>query len=473
MLAAGACDVPEVPTEPTWAHVEPILRTRCNHCHGATAGKTGAVGSQVYRLDFYDMSEAVCGEAAQALGPSQGMAGGWASLIAASVTPPGKNGRARMPPAPAAALPEWERDTLVRWGKQQIPARGTMPAGNQRPQIKLDISRTSDTNLPLAAIVHDPDGEAVVGILQIGSLILKMDRPGSFKATVATGSWPQGRYPVSAVLCDGWSSVKYELGAVEVIHGGTPPPTPDAGTNAADARDGGSIDTAVGVDAGGAGAGGSLGAVGAGGAGGSGGAMAWRDASPPDTMPDSPPPDMMRIIGECPDLDGNGTLDCKESLVMNPDFKSNVQGWTAEVDVTAAFATGDGDGNKQSGSMVVTNSIRSNGEGSSMAGARQCIAAMPGKSYALHGQMFIIGGQGMGAQAGVSLQFFAGAGCTGARTGGYTSTLVDRPNLWQVVQGVAAAPAMAGSVEVRLVVVKSFKQDPIRVLFDNILIKAR
>ncbi len=59
------CDPPLPPPEPTWAHVEPLLRAHCNHCHGATAEKTGSASGVVYRFDFYDLDAGKCGEAAR------------------------------------------------------------------------------------------------------------------------------------------------------------------------------------------------------------------------------------------------------------------------------------------------------------------------------------------------------------------------------------------------------------------------
>ena len=45
VLLALACDGSPAPVaQPTWADVEPILRVHCNHCHGATAAQTGALG---------------------------------------------------------------------------------------------------------------------------------------------------------------------------------------------------------------------------------------------------------------------------------------------------------------------------------------------------------------------------------------------------------------------------------------------
>lgn len=199
-----------VPVNPTWADVEPILRGTCTGCHGASA----AVAGLSYRFDFYDMGS--CGDAAGALG-GQTLARGLATLIGADVTPPGSGWRSRMPPAPMQPLPDWERETVQRWAAS--PARGEPRHGDRRPTIQLSAaSATADKSLTLSAVVGDPDGESVVGVLKIGDRTMAMDRPGTFSATIDTSTWAEGTFPVSATLCDGWDSITLDLGNMRVAH---------------------------------------------------------------------------------------------------------------------------------------------------------------------------------------------------------------------------------------------------------------
>lgn len=219
LLGAGACgSAPEVPMNPTWADVEPILRAECLHCHGGTAPVTAAIDGAFYRFDFYDVTADVCGEAAQALTvPLMGHE--LAKLIATDVTPPPNCDRGRMPPAPASPLPEWERLTLVRWAAAADPPKGAPRRDNRRPDIQLSASTgTVDKKLTFTAVIDDPDGESVIGVLKIGDLVLSMDRPGSFAGDIDTSSWPNGTQPIRAVLCDGWSNFSYDLGNVEIKH---------------------------------------------------------------------------------------------------------------------------------------------------------------------------------------------------------------------------------------------------------------
>jgi hypothetical protein len=212
-LALGGCaGDPSVPEHPTWADVQPIIRGECSHCHGATATTTGAA----YRLDFYDMTADVCGEAARAL-PGGILAATAASLIAADVMPPADGTQARMPPAPAPGLHAWERDTLARWAAQ--PVKGPPPDGNHAPTIQVTgLPRMVNESLRFSALLEDADGDAVVGVLKAGATLFAMPSSGSFAVDIPSQGWPAGPQRLTAVLCDGWVSAPFDLGPVDVEH---------------------------------------------------------------------------------------------------------------------------------------------------------------------------------------------------------------------------------------------------------------
>jgi hypothetical protein len=500
LLLAGACtSEPSVPREPTWAHVEPILRAQCSHCHGATARRTGSVGAAVYRLDFYDMTEGVCGEAAQAMDPGVGMARAWAPLIAKAIIAPSGQ-RPRMPPAPGPQLADWERKTLLRWSEQPFPPRGDPQTDNRLPNVKLSAPKLANTRLALTAVVQDPDGEPVVGVLKVGNVILKMDHAGAFTTTLETGAWPAGRYPVTAVLCDGWGNARYQVATVDVIHDengltkttlyeptGTEPVRPgdSGGAGGGGAGNGG-------APGGSGGASGSGGAPGSGGGSGSGGVPATsqdagaggdgpreggttvaRETGGPDGAAAEAGKLDMRAVGECADIDGNGVLDCKESLVKNPDFKSDTAGWTAETMTTAELATEDGERNSFSHSLAVTNKNSADVDGTYGGGAKQCFA-MPRSGYDVFAQIFLPLDQvRTGVAASVILQFFTEPDCKGVVVDFFETPRVTTGGVWREVSGPVIGPLGAGSMAVRLVVSKPFRSDPTRALFDNVLVKAR
>jgi hypothetical protein len=442
LLAAGACDPPLPPPEPTWAHVEPLLRAHCNHCHGSTAEQTGSNAGVVYRFDFYDLDADRCGEAATAMSAPGGLAKAWAALIKSSITNK-DGGRPRMPPAPASALKDWERETLVRWVDLQAP-RGMPRANNRLPQIKVNTSQVN-RRIAVHATVSDPDGESVVGVLKLGPQELKMDRAGSFATTLDAKDWADGKYPVSAVLCDGWAVSRQTLGEVQV---GTPP---DAGPPGSDA---GSPDAAATPDVG-----------------------AAPDVSPVEGAPaetggpEAAPP-------RCPDLDDNGKLDCDENLLVNAGFDQDLRGWSSDKNTAQAFVTKDGQGRAGSGAIAVTNAITAELTGATLAGSEQCLDAKAKARYQVWAQVLVEGGQAgfdsaQPRSAGVSIRFWMGPGCQGEFAGQVgTSLAPEMPyDVWRTVSGAATAPPGAQSMSVRLVAAKSFRQPAFRALIDNALVR--
>ena len=213
----SACARPTAPANPTWADVQPIISGECGSCHGASAVTTGAG----YRFDFLDMTRDVCGAAVDAIGEGTPMAQALASQIWMDISsPPNQPGvRPLMPPPPAPYLADWEWQTIERWVDQGAP-RGDIPPGNRPAAFRFYSSAsTADRSLDITAVVADPDGDPVVGVLSIGgNPPFKMDRSGAFSAHVDTSAWTPGDQTVTAVLCDGWSNVSYRVGTVTISH---------------------------------------------------------------------------------------------------------------------------------------------------------------------------------------------------------------------------------------------------------------
>jgi hypothetical protein len=208
---AACSSPPSVPEHPTWADVAPILRGECTHCHGSTARDTGGG----YRLDFFDMTPEACGDAARALGTSTLLAAGSAGLIKIDVSPTPNGDRPRMPPAPAPDLYDWETQLLLRW--TSAPSKGPPPASNRAPFINVGtLPATVSGHLAFTALIEDPDGEPVVGIIRAGNVEFAMNRSGTFAVDFDTSTWPVGTQRLSATLCDGWAPVTYDLGPVKI-----------------------------------------------------------------------------------------------------------------------------------------------------------------------------------------------------------------------------------------------------------------
>ncbi len=75
--------------------------------------------------------------------------------------------------------------------------------------------------LAFTAVIDDPDGDSVLGVIEVNGLAFLMNRPGSFAVSIPSSNWPAGPQAVKAVLCDGWSlasTVEIPLGTVQVKH---------------------------------------------------------------------------------------------------------------------------------------------------------------------------------------------------------------------------------------------------------------
>jgi hypothetical protein len=218
-LLVGACGgPPEVPDHPTWADVEPILRGQCTHCHGPTAAITGSKGAAVYRLDFFDMSDGSCGEAALAMGLTSPLAKIYATSMKDAVASVNGN-RPRMPPAPAPLLSEWEREVIDRWTRSTPIEKGPMPWTNRMPRLQVfSLPAEADRDLRFTVILSDPDGDPVIGIVKAGDARVNLERAGSFTVSFDARTWAKGKHALTAVLCDGWGHMEYEVGQVEIAH---------------------------------------------------------------------------------------------------------------------------------------------------------------------------------------------------------------------------------------------------------------
>jgi hypothetical protein len=217
LLAGPGCGSgASVPANPTWANVEPILRGECNSCHGWTAGDM-ANPAYPFRFDFYDVTAAVCGDAALAMDPTVTLAGSSASSIqiSADVVPQGGTQWPRMPPQPSPALPDFEVQTLKLWAGQ--PVKGPPPTTNRPPTVEVSqLPFLAKGQLAFTAIIDDPDGDSVIGVIEANGFAFPMNRPGSFAVNFDASQWPPGPVDVKAVLCDGWVSATYDIGPVQI-----------------------------------------------------------------------------------------------------------------------------------------------------------------------------------------------------------------------------------------------------------------
>jgi hypothetical protein len=170
------------------------------------------------------------------------------------------------------------------------------------------------------------------------------------------------------------------------------------------------------------------------------------------------------------DLDGNGVLDCHETLVTNDGFDFDWAGWMAEYGITLSHAPNDAASSTQPGSLAVNFSAVPGTNGVFVSGASQCVPLAASGTYGLWAEASIAAGQGA-AGASVSIWFYGSADCSGTIAKAVQSPLTTATGSWQVLTTATQSPAGAGSAAVRLVVQKPGTLGPFVVQFDNVLFK--
>jgi hypothetical protein len=179
----------------------------------------------------------------------------------------------------------------------------------------------------------------------------------------------------------------------------------------------------------------------------------------------------------CPDLDGDGVPDCQQTLVSNPSFDQSTASWTAESGSTAGWTSLDANGSSSSGAIAVTN-VDTNpahaSNGSTTAGASQCLAVVAGSSYEVAVQAFLRSGQGSG-WAGFVLEEYFAPGCAGAPWSvPFLSPQLTATDAWRTIIGTTTQiPLGIAAIAVRLVAVKPPAQPSLEALFDNVLVRVK
>jgi len=175
-----------------------------------------------------------------------------------------------------------------------------------------------------------------------------------------------------------------------------------------------------------------------------------------------------------------GVADGCESLVANPGFSQDTDGWRPEdATVTMSWRADDAAENSDSGSLSVVNSLYGTSAGFASRAAAQCLPTEPGKTYAFALDVFIPKGQGEGLEgsdylgsSGLSVIFYTSKHCDEFTLDSKSSDLLQDAGVWAHREGRAVAPKSAQSMSIRLVALKQFQQFKFEAQFDNVLVKA-
>ncbi len=170
-----------------------------------------------------------------------------------------------------------------------------------------------------------------------------------------------------------------------------------------------------------------------------------------------------------------------QSLVKNPGFAVDVAGWLTEPGpITLTWKGKDANDDANSGSLSLLNAFYGETDAPIALGAYQCLPATPGVTYAMAGDVWIPKGQGDGADggpytasAGFSVIFKDDSACAGHTLSNFTSDLVSDSEVWTHLDATGAAPQGTGSMDVRLVTLKNFREFQFEAWFDNVLVTTR
>jgi hypothetical protein len=163
-----------------------------------------------------------------------------------------------------------------------------------------------------------------------------------------------------------------------------------------------------------------------------------------------------------------------DSLVENPGFSDDVEGWAAEnPKILVGWYPEDATDNAESGSIAVNNTLYGDGVGTVTYGAWQCVPVTAGGVYDFAADVFIPEGQDPTGMAGINVYYFDSEDCEGGNKYSFSTDLVTEVGTWVPVRATDVAPGSAHSMFIRLVPVKQFEPLMFRAHFDNVLVRLR
>jgi hypothetical protein len=180
------------------------------------------------------------------------------------------------------------------------------------------------------------------------------------------------------------------------------------------------------------------------------------------------------------DYSGDVAADCT-TLVQNAGFDIDTSGWHPDGGVYGIWRDADANSAKGSGSIDVLNMLAGDDGGVAPGAARQCLPAVPGKTYDLASDVFIEAGQGDGPMPGapylgkavLGAFFFDDEICEGTSVGFFNAKEITESDKWQHVTASGTAPELTKSILVRLNALKPIREYMFRATFDNVLVRER
>ncbi len=186
------------------------------------------------------------------------------------------------------------------------------------------------------------------------------------------------------------------------------------------------------------------------------------------------------FVDGCADLDRNGVGDCKETLLKNADFETDISDWTAEQDTLLEWNMHDAWGVEgTSGSALVSSVgvLDPNSDNAVLRAASQCVAVGGMQLVTVYANAFVESGQpDLTGRAQIVVFFFDGDNCTGAFTNSFTTPQpldTDGIDTWLELKAGSVTGLSTKSILVKLGLSRAYKAESFRARFDNLLVKAQ
>jgi len=181
------------------------------------------------------------------------------------------------------------------------------------------------------------------------------------------------------------------------------------------------------------------------------------------------PPAPSTLVDGCADLDTDGVADCTVTLVQNPSFTSDVDGWTAMAGATWMWDPQNALDDTPSGSGKLTVETP---RGSAV----QCVPlTSTNEIIVAWANVFVEPPDDDSAhnQADVSATFFTSSDCSGVTAGSFEAPASDVKGAWSVVNAGGVPLMPIGSVSVALNAIKDTPAASASVYFDNVMLETK
>lgn len=175
------------------------------------------------------------------------------------------------------------------------------------------------------------------------------------------------------------------------------------------------------------------------------------------------------LVDGCADLDTDGMPDCEATLVQNPTFTSDVEGWTALGESELSWQPENALGDLPSGSAELST------ETQIRASAYQCVPLDGAALVIAYASAFVVpADEGeQPSKAELEVTFFRGEGCNGVSDGYFVTPPSTTAGAWTVVQAGGTSKETTLSASIALVGLRTATDAALSIYFDNVMLKVQ